>query len=100
VVRPPEGGLSYRHRPLLVDPPRSGSISFTWCGWSPGLGVDVETGEVVDDGVGHGHGTGLLRSVAGGWVLESLDQVDLQVLPPGSADPCDAEVLGVDGVGP
>ena len=92
VVRPGPGGLSYRHRPLAVEPPRDGTISFTWCGWSPGIGVDADDGSVLDDGVAHAHGTGQLRLVEGHWMLELLDELDLSVLPPGSPDPCPAEV--------
>ena len=92
VVVPPQSGPSYRHYPLTVEPPRDGSISFTWCGWSPGIGLDVDTREVVDDGVAHAHGTGSLRSVGGRWMLESLDEWDLDALPAGSADPCAAEL--------
>ena len=92
VVRPGPGGLSYRHRPLVVEPPRDATISFTWCGWSPGIGVDADDGSVLDDGVAHAHGTGQLRLAEGRWMLELLDELDLNVLPPGSPDPCPAEV--------
>ena len=92
VVRPGPGGLSYRHRPLAVEPPRGGTISFTWCGWSPGIGIDADDGGVLDDGVAHSHGTGQLRLVHGRWMLELLDELDLTVLAPGSPDPCPAEV--------
>lgn len=92
VVRPGPLGLAYRHRPLVVEPPSDGTISFTWCGWSPGIGVDADDGTVIDDGVAHSHGTGQLRLVDGHWMLELLDELDLTVLAPGSPDPCPAEV--------
>lgn len=91
VVVPPPGRLSYLHRALLVDPPRAGAVSFTWCGWSPGIGRDADSGEVVDDAVGHARGTGQLRLVGDVWMLEALDEVELDVLAPGSPDPCPAE---------
>lgn len=96
VVHPPADGLSYRHRPLRVEAPLAGTVSFTWCGWSPGIGIDVEDGSVVDDEVAHAHGTGQLRRVGDRWMLERLDELDLVVLPPRSADPCPAEVAALD----
>lgn len=96
VVVPPGHGPSYRHRPLRVGPPTDGSISFTWCGWSPGVGLDVDTREVVDDGVAHAHGTGSIRAIGGRWMLESLDELDLTVLPAGSPDPCLGEVEALE----
>ena len=97
VVRPGAGGLSYRHRSIELIPAPDGSLSFTWCSWSPGIGYDVATGGVVDDGVGHAHGTGRARIVDGRWAVDALDQSDLEVLPPGAADPCPAEVVRVVG---
>jgi hypothetical protein len=96
VVRPGPGGLSYRHRPLRVEPPDAGTISFTWCGWSPGIGVDVHDGSVLDDAVAHSHGVGQLRIVDGRWMLELLDELDLTALPAGSPDPCPAEQQEAD----
>ena len=72
--------------------------AFTWCGWSPGIGQDATTGEVTDDSVAHAHGTGRAAppgsATAPGtdWVLTSLDVTDLDVLAPGSPDPCPAEL--------
>src|SRR5690606_15812520 len=65
VVLPAAHGLSYRHRALRIEPPVAGAISFTWCGWSPGIGIDADTGEIVDDAVAHSHGTGQLRDLGG-----------------------------------
>jgi hypothetical protein len=97
VVRPGPGGLSYVHRALVVEVPAGDTVSFTWCGYSPGIGIDVDTAEVLYDTVGHAHGTGQLRRIGGDWVLEALDEFGLQLLPPGSADPCPAEVPHPDG---
>lgn len=94
VVEPGAQGLAYRHHALEVVPAEDGSVGFTWCGWSPGIARDVATREVVDDGVGHAHGTGRARPGPVGWVLDSLDQSDLVVLAPGTPDPCPAEVRG------
>ncbi len=106
VVRPPSsepGAVSYRHRALEVSDPVLDTISFSWCGWSPGIGVDADTGAVADDAVAHAHGTGLVRRGADRrWRLERLDQTELTLRDPGSADPCPAEVdehLGNAGAG-
>lgn len=100
VVLPAAHGLSYRHRALRIEPPVAGAISFTWCGWSPGIGIDADTGEIVDDAVAHSHGTGQLRDLGGHWALEALDQLDLTLLEPGSPDPCPAEVAAAgEGAG-
>ena len=96
VVRPPSSGpgaVSYRHRALEVADPVLDTISFRWCGWSPGIGVDTDTGAIVDDAVAHAHGTGLVRRGADDrWRLERLDETELVLLDPGSVDPCPAEV--------
>ena len=97
VIRPSTEGISYRHRALQVIPAADGSMSFTWCAWSPGIGYDISTGAVVDDAVGHAHGTGRSHVVDGTWRLDALDQSDLDALAPGTQDPCPAEVVRVAG---
>jgi hypothetical protein len=90
-VLPPPGGLSYRHTSLsasLID----GGIEFTWCGHSPGVGVERSSGTVVDDAVGHSHGTGQLLLTAGPDRVAQLDQTELEVLSAGTQDPCPSEV--------
>ena len=97
VVRPPVDGPSYVHRVLEVVPAVDGAVAFTWCGWSPGIATDVTTGAVTDDAVAHSHGTGRAepRSPTGSLVLVSLTMTDRRILPPGSADPCPAEIASV-----
>ena len=90
-VLPPPGGLSYRHTALsarAVD----GTVEFTWCGHSPGIGVERSSGTVVDDAVGHSHGTGRLQPAPGTDLVAQLDQTELEVLPAGTPDPCPGEV--------
>ena len=97
-VRPPDGhNLSYVHHALEVTAGTDGSLGFTWCGWSPGIGIHVPSGDVVDDSVAHSHGTGraVLPGASGGArVLTSLDVTDLNLLDPGSPDPCASELEG------
>ena len=93
VVPPPGSDRSWVHRALRVVPAVDRpEISFTWCGWSPGIGQRASDGVVVDDTVAHARGTGTVRLVDGGWRLAALDQTELVLLGPGSPDPCPAEV--------
>ena len=88
VVDPDPDGVSFRHVPVGVDAAGPTTIEFRWCGWSPGIGRSLDSGEVVDDAVAHSTGTGSLVLVEGTWRVAALDQYDLELLPPGSADPC------------
>jgi hypothetical protein len=90
VVLPGPQGVSYRHRPTALLSASANSVEFEWCGWSPGIGRSVDTGEVVDDLVAHSTGRGRVVRSGGGWLLAELDQTDLVLLAPGSADPCPA----------
>ena len=91
VVRPPAGALSYVHHAVRTVPAADGSLSFTWCGWSPGIGFDLTTGAILDDGVAHSHGTGRAVSTPSGWRLVVLEMTDSTILPAGSPDPCPTE---------
>lgn len=92
VILPGPDGRAYRHVVVDVGPvddeDRPDHLSFTWCGYSPGVGVHVDTGEVLDDEVAHARGTGTVRLVGDVWQLETLDQFQLDLLGPGAADPC------------
>lgn len=92
VIRPGPDGVSYRHTPVRVDAvttdERGQVITFRWCGWSPGIGRSIDTGAVLDDAVAHAAGSGHLRRVGGAWLIASLDEEDLELLAPGSPDPC------------
>lgn len=90
VVVPGPEGLAYRHRATSIRSASDTRIDFEWCGWSPGLGRSIDTGEVVDDEVAHSTGTGQLTHDGVRWRLAALDQLDLVLLGPGAADPCPA----------
>jgi len=94
LVPPPEGS-SYRHRALSVASAQDDGVEFSWCGYSPGVRVDLATGAVVDDDVAYVHGSGRLRPGPGGWVIDALDHLALEVHPPGSPDPCPDEQAGL-----
>ncbi|CAB4810004.1 MAG: hypothetical protein F2942_05125 [Actinobacteria bacterium] len=87
-VIPASTGLSYSYRPLKVSSSAYGLISFTWCGYSPGVRVTQTSGEVLDDSVAQLQGTGSARAAGSDWVIDSLDHLEVTVLPPGSTDPC------------
>ena len=87
-VIPASTGLSYSYRPLKVSSSTDGLISFTWCGYSPGVRVSQTSGEVLDDSVAQLQGTGSVRAAGSDWVIDSLDHLEVTVLPPGSTDPC------------
>lgn len=92
VILPGPDGIAYRHVAVDVEQIGAGErpdhLSFTWCGHSPGVGVHVDSGVVLDDAVSHSRGTGTIRRVDDGWKLETLDQFDLVLLAPGVGDPC------------
>ena len=87
-VIPASTGLSYSYRPLKVSSSTDGLISFTWCGYSPGVRVAQTSGEVIDDSVAQLQGTGSARAAGSDWVIDSLDHLEVTVMPPGSTDPC------------
>lgn len=92
IVLPGPDGRAYRHVAVEVGPvgddERPEHLSFTWCGYSPGVGVHVDSGEVLDDEVAHARGTGSIRLDGDVWRLETLDEFELDLLGPGAADPC------------
>ena len=90
VIEPDDSGVSFLHRPVDLLAVAPDEVSFTWCGWSPGIGRSVDTGQVVDDAVGHATGTGRIVATDAGWRLAALDQEELRLLAPDSADPCTA----------
>lgn len=88
VVLPDAHGVSFRHHLVAIESAGTDTIEFEWCGWSPGVGRSIESGAVLDDAVAHATGTGRLVLVEGAWRLAALDQLDLELLPAGSGDPC------------
>lgn len=94
VIDADDHGVSFRHVPVGIDAAGPDEIRFRWCGWSPGIGRSLDSGDVVDDAVAHTTGTGSLVRVGEDWRLAALDQHDLQLLPPGSADPCPTAPAG------
>jgi hypothetical protein len=88
VVTPGTEGVAFRHVPVSARSVTADAIEFDWCGWSPGIGRSIDSGEVVDDAVAHSTGRGRVVRVGADWRLAALDQLELELLAPGSADPC------------
>lgn len=88
VIVPDQHGTSYRHHVVAARAQAPDVIDFEWCGWSPGIGRSIDTGQVVDDQVAHATGTGRLVRTDHRWRLAALDQWELTLLAPGSPDPC------------
>lgn len=99
VVVPGPEGVAYRHRATSIRSASDTRIDFEWCGWSPGIGRSIDTGEVVDDEVAHSTGSGQLTHDGVRWRLAALDQLDLVLLGPGAGDPC-TEASATDEDGP
>lgn len=95
-IEPDASGFSYRHRSLSVSATGERSLSFTYCGYSPGIGRDVATGDVVDDRRASttGHGSGRL-DVSGRLRIEELTDDSIRMLTPDTPDPCEAAARAV-----
>lgn len=104
VVAPGPDGFAYRHHVLRTEdhPVSTGSgttVSFTWCGHSPGIGIDTTSGAVVDDVVAVSNGTGELIDEGAGWRLATLDTADIVIEAPGTPDPCPEQVAAATRAG-
>lgn len=94
VIVPDQQGTSYRHHVVVARAAAPDVIDFDWCGWSPGIGRSIDTGQVVDDQVAHATGTGRVVRTDQRWRLAALDQWELTQLAPGSPDPCPTTAPG------
>jgi hypothetical protein len=99
VVRPGPDGVSFSTRALRARVDDDGGIDFEHCGYSPGVGVHVATGEVLDDQRATSSGTGRAeRDPSGTLVLVALHDEQVRLLEPGETDPCTATAT-IDHVG-
>lgn len=98
-------GVSYRHHVTDITDVGVDAITFAWCGYAPGIRIDRRSGTVVDDYVARMSGVGRVvrrsatteeasrpagvdTATSSSWMLEDLDHLDYDILPPGSVDPC------------
>lgn len=82
-------GTAFRNTALDVTRGVDGSVSWTNCGYAPGLAVDIRTGEIRDDrrASTRGHGTAV-RTQQGELRLSRLVDEEIVHLAPGEPDPC------------
>ena len=94
VVRPGPDGVTFTTRVLQARVDGDGGIDFEHCGYSPGVGVHVLTGEVLDDQRATSRGTGRAeRDVRGALVLVALHDDEVRLLVPGEPDPCTSSAV-------
>lgn len=89
VIHPGAEGTSYRTLAITVSETPDGSLGWTHCGYSPGVGVNATTGEVLDDRRASTRGSGRAQRMAdGSLVVVELHDDGIEMLEPGEADPC------------
>lgn len=80
VVRPVGGRPSWEHHVATARVGPGGTLELRWCGRSTGVGVHVSTGEVTDAATSVSSGIGRLVRHGDGWVVASLDQLEVAVV--------------------
>lgn len=89
VITPGPQGVTFRHTATAARSDSESSISFEWCGWSPGIGRRIDDGTVVDDVVAHTTGVGTIERHGGQWLLVTMEELDRSTAEPGSPDRCE-----------
>lgn len=102
VVEPGPDGLSWAHTALAATSLQD-RITFSWCGWSPGvarrageapplddpaLDDPVLDDTVLDDAVAITEGVGEIVQRDGTWLLDELIELDAEIHPHGTPNPC------------
>lgn len=86
-----EEGFAFRNLPLAVSADVDGSVAWTNCGFSPGIGVHIDTGAVIDDRRASTRGRGrATRSHSGALVITELFDDRTDLLRDDEPDPCPA----------
>lgn len=97
-ILPDRDGVAFANTALEVSVHPDGSVTWTNCGYAPGVGVDLDTGEVRDDNRTTTRGRGrAVRDEHGGLVMSELWDDRTSLLPPGEPDPCVALAAGTGG---
>lgn len=99
-IVPDAGGTSFTNVALELTQEPDGSLAWTNCGYAPGIGVDLDTGEVLDDNRTSTRGRG--RAVRGSDGLLSISELwddESHLLTPAEPDPCIALADGAAGAG-
>lgn len=90
-VEPPQRGTtSFVNTASEVSEAADGSVTWTNCGFSPGVGVDIADGQVLDDSraVTRGRGRAVPQPDGTLAVAELWDD-STEVLPAGAENPCE-----------
>lgn len=88
-IVPDEHGTSFTNVALEVTKAPDGSLTWTNCGYAPGVGIDIDTGEVLDDNRTSTRGRGTaVRSANGALSISELWDDETVILDPGDPDPC------------
>jgi len=88
---PDSTGFSYRNRALGITVVDDGTVRWENCGYSPGVGVSLADGTVVDDARASTRGTARAhRGPDGRLVVDELVDEQKELLAEGVADPCEA----------
>lgn len=88
-IVPDAGGTSFKNVALEVTEEPDGSLVWTNCGYAPGVGVDLRTGEVLDDNRTTTRGRGkAIRGSDGTLRISELWDDQSHLLAPGEPDPC------------
>lgn len=89
VIPPTGAATSFVNTATAVEESSDGSITWTNCGFSPGIGVGLDGGEVLDDSRAHTSGTGrAVRESDGTLKLVELWDDSTEVLGPDATNPC------------
>lgn len=90
-IVPDAGGVSFENVAIDLTEESDGSLTWTNCGYAPGIGVDLETGVVLDDNRTSTRGRGrAVRDSDGTLSISELWDDESHVLAPGEPDPCTA----------
>jgi hypothetical protein len=88
-IVPDADGTSFTDVALGLTEEPDGSLTWTNCGYAPGVGVDLHTGEVLDDNRTSTRGRGrAVRGADGTLSISELWDDESYRLAPGEPDPC------------
>lgn len=88
-IVPDADGTSFTDVALELSEEPDGSVTWTNCGYAPGVGVDLDTGEVLDDNRTSTRGRGrAVRGSDGALSISELWDDESYLLAPGEPDPC------------
>ena len=90
--RPGDGNTSFSHTLLEIISGSNDQVEFTYCGYAPGIGYHLDTGEILDDDRAVFHGTGVVqRQSDGSLLIAEFGHTKLRLLSSQENNPCPAE---------